>query len=73
MFIDRYSSITAPLKTLTERKVKFDWYPEEDAAFNKLKDSKTNVKTMIYFNLKRPIVVRAEASYHDGLSAGLFQ
>ena len=28
---------------------------------------------MIYFNPKRPIVVRVEASYHDGLSAGLFQ
>ena len=73
MFIDRYSSIPVPLRTLTERKVKFEWEPEEEAAFNKLKDSITNVKTMIYFNLKRPIVVRAEASYHDGLSAEMFQ
>ena len=72
-FIDRYSSITAPLRKLTERKVKFEWGPEEGAAFNKLKDSITNEKTMIYFNPKRPIVVRVEASYHDGLSAGLFQ
>ena len=67
-FIDRYSSITAPLRKLTERKVKFEWGPEEEAAFNKLKDSITNEKTMIYFNPKRPIVVRVEASYHDGLS-----
>ena len=72
-FIDRYSSITAPLRKLTERKVKFEWGPEEEAAFNKLKDSITNEKTMIYFNPKRLIVVRVEASYHDGLSAGLFQ
>ena len=28
---------------------------------------------MIFFNPHKPIVVRAEASYHDGLSAGLFQ
>ena len=49
------------------------WGPEEEAAFNKLKDSITNEKTMIYFNPKRSIVVRVEASYHDGLSAGLFQ
>ena len=28
---------------------------------------------MIYFNPNKPIVVRAEASFHDGLSAGLFQ
>ena len=72
-FIDRYSSITAPLRKLTERKVKFEWGPEEEAAFNNLKDSITNEKTKIYFNPKRPIVVRVEASYNDGLSAGLFQ
>ena len=72
-FIDRYSSITAPLRRLTERKVKFEWGPEEEAAFNKLKDSITCEKTMLYFNPKRAIIVRAEASYHDGLSAGLFQ
>ena len=73
-FIDRYSSITAPLRKLTERKVKFELGPEEEeAAFNKLKDSITNEKTMVYFNQNRPIVVRVQASYHDGLSAGLFQ
>ena len=43
-FIDRYSSITAPLRKLTERKLKFEWGPEEEAAFNKLKDSITNEK-----------------------------
>ena len=53
--------------------MKFEWGLEEEAAFNKLKDSITNEKTMIYFNPKRPTVVRVEASYHDGLSAGLFQ
>ena len=53
--------------------MKFEWGPEEEAAFNKLKDSITCEKTMLYFNPKRAIIVRAEASYHDGLSAGLFQ
>ena len=28
---------------------------------------------MLYFNPHKVIVVRAEASYHDGVSAGLFQ
>ena len=72
-FIDRYSSITAPLRKLTEKDVKFKWGPDQESAFRKLKDSLTNEKTMIYFNPKRAIVVRTEASYHDGLSAGLFQ
>ena len=72
-FVDRYSSITAPLRKLTARQVKCQRGPEEEAAFTKLKESTTSEKTMLYFNPKRPIVVRAEASYHDGLSAGLFQ
>lgn len=72
-FIDKYASISAPLRQLTEQKVKFKWGPEEQSAFDKLKDSITNDKTMIYFNPNRHIVVRAEASFHDGLSAGLFQ
>ena len=28
---------------------------------------------MAFFNPVRPIIVRVEASYHEGLSAGLFQ
>ena len=53
--------------------MKFKWGPEEETAFNKLKDSITNEKTMIYFNPKQQTFVRTEASYHGGLSAGLFQ
>ena len=72
-FIYKYASITAALRILTERDVKFEWGPEEESAFNKLKDSSTNDKTIIYFNPKQQIFVRTEAIYHDGLSAGLFQ
>ena len=72
-FIPRYSSLTAPLRELTHKDKKFKWGPEENAAFEKLKDSITNENTMAYFNPKLPITVRAEASYHEGLSAGLFQ
>ena len=72
-FIDKYASITAPLRKLTEKDVKFRWGPAEEQAFNQLKDSITNDQIMLYFNPKRNIVVRAEASYNEGLSAGLFQ
>ena len=33
----------------------------------------TNDDTIAYFDPKKPIVVRTEASFHKGLSAGLFQ
>ena len=65
--------MTAPLRKLTQGNVKFHWGSEERAAFEKMKDSISSDNTMIFFNQNKPIVVRAEASYHDGLSAGLFQ
>ena len=72
-FIPQYAILTAPLRRLTGQDVVFTWGHEEDQAFRKLKDSITNDDTMAYFDPKKPIVVRTEASFHEGLSAGLFQ
>ena len=72
-FIPRYALMTAPLIKLTQGNVKFHWGSEERAVFEKLKDSTSSDNTIIFFNPNKPIVVKAEASYHDGLFAGLFQ
>ena len=72
-FIPRYAVLTAPLRRLTGHDVPFSWGPEEDAAFQNLKDSITCDDTMSYFDPRKPIIVRTEASFHEGLSAGLFQ
>ena len=72
-FIPCYSVLTAPLRRLTSQDVPFSWGPEEDVAFQKLKDSITSDDTMAFFDPRKPIVVRTEASFHEGLSAGLFQ
>ena len=72
-FIPRYAVLTAPLRRLTGKDIPFSWGPEEDAAFQKLKDSITCDDTMSYFDPRKPIIVRTEASFHEGLSAGLFQ
>ena len=45
---------------------------EEVTAFQKLSDSITSDDTMAFFEARKPIVVRTEASFHE-LSAGLFQ
>ena len=68
-----YASLTAPLRELTHKDTKFKWGAEENEAFEKLKASITSESTMACFNPARPIVVRVEASFHEGLSAGLFQ
>ena len=72
-FIPRYAILTAPLRRLTGKEVPFSWGPEEEKAFKVLKDSITNDDTMAFFNPRKPIIVRTEASFHEGLSAGLFQ
>lgn len=72
-FIPRYAVLTAPLRRLTGQDVLFTWGPEEKAAFQKLKDSITSDDTMAFFNPRKPIIVRTEASFNEGLSAGLFQ
>ena len=46
----------------------FTWGTEEDAAFEKLKDSITNDDTLAFFDPGKPITVRTEASFHEGLA-----
>lgn len=72
-FIPRYSSLTKPLRELTHKEAKFRWGPEEANAFEELKASISSQDTMAFFNPKLPIMMRVEASYNEGLSAGLFQ
>ena len=69
-FIPRYAVLTAPLRRLTVCDVPFTWGAKEDAAFQKLKDSITNDDTMAFFDPRKPITVRTEASFHEGYQQG---
>ena len=72
-FMPSYASLTAPLRNVTHKDTQFKWGREENLAFEKLKESITNEITMAFFSPTRPIVLRCEASFNEGLSAGLFQ
>ena len=72
-FIPWYASLTKPLVVLTRTETKFHWGPTEDKAFKEVKGAITSKDTIAFFNPKLPIMVRVEASYNEGLSAGLFQ
>ena len=65
--------LTAPLRILTHKNTKFRWGIKEQKAFDKLRDSITSEDTIAYFNPSQPIIVRTEASFNEGLAAGLFQ
>ena len=72
-FISNYSNLTATLREMTHKYTKFRWTEEERNAFRKLKDTIKDDRVMAYFNPRLPITLRTEASFHDGLSAALFQ
>ena len=72
-FIPRYASLTQPLRELTRNETKFHWDSQEQDAFAKLKHSISSDDTIAFFNPARPTMVRTEANYNEGLSAGLFQ
>ena len=72
-FIPRYTSLTAPLRKITEKDERFVWGDVEETAFRKLKDSIASSNTIAFFDPSLPIQVRAEASFNEGISAGLFQ
>ena len=72
-FIPRYVSLTKPLRDLTRTETKFHWGPTEDKAFKEVKGAITSKDAIAFFNPKLLIMVRVEANYNEGLSAGLFQ
>ena len=61
------------MRDLTRTETKFHWGLTEDKAFKEVKGAITSKDTIAFFNPRLPIMVRVEASYNEGLSAGLFK
>ena len=72
-FIQNYAAIAAPLYQLTRKETKFHWGKEEEEAFRKIQDTISSEKTMAFFDPSKPIILRTEASFNEGLSAALLQ
>ena len=58
---------------LNKNRYQVPWGPTEDKAFKDVKGAVTSKDAIAIFNPKLRIMVRVEASYNEGLSAGLFQ
>ena len=72
-FIKNYAAIAAPLYQLTRKETKFAWGKQEEEAFRKILDNISSEKTMAFFDPSKPIILRTEASFNEGLSAALLQ
>ena len=72
-FIKTYAAIAVPLYQLTRKETKFAWGKQENEAFRKIQGNISSEKTMAFFDSSKPIILRTEASFNEGLSAALLQ
>ena len=72
-FINNYATIAAPLYQLTRKETKFHWGKQEEEAFRNIQENISSVKTMTFFDPNKPIILRTEASFNEGLSTALLQ
>ena len=72
-FIDQFATLTAPLRNLIHKDVRFRWTETEACAFQTLKAAITSEQKMAFPKPKLLITVSTEASFNEGLSANLFQ
>ena len=71
-FIDKYSTITAPLRELLKESSKFTWEHQHQAAFDQLKKTLCSSTVMSYFNPRKNTELWVDAS-PDGVSGILIQ
>ena len=71
-FIPNESTLTAPLRSLLKEDVDFQWQPEQDQAFDKLKELLSSRPVLRYYDVEKPVTVQCDASQF-GLGACLLQ
>ena len=71
-FIEDFSTLTAPLRELTTKRVKFTWNESHQRAFDLLKEKLTTVPVMSYFDIHKETELCVDASPF-GLSGILTQ
>ena len=72
-YFDNLKRNYATLSNLTKKKTKFKWNSEEKETLETLKSAITSTETMTYFDPNKQTMLRTDASFHEGLSAALFQ
>jgi hypothetical protein len=61
-FINRFSDIAIPLSNLTKKETRFQWGPEQDAAFKKLKQLSCEPPVLVAFRVGEALRFETDAS-----------
>jgi hypothetical protein len=60
--VQNFAKIAKPLTNLTRKNVPFEWGPEQETAFRKLKDISNQEPLLIYPNFSQPFIVACDVS-----------
>ena len=71
-FIPNLSEITAPLRALLKKDVRWVWYHEHDQSLEKLKKCLTSKPVLKFYDVNKPTTLQVDASQH-GLGAYILQ
>ena len=71
-FLPRLSDLTKPLRDLTSKEAMWIWGPNQQAAFDKLKEAVTGTPVLRYYNVNDEVTIQCDAS-QSGLGATLMQ
>lgn len=61
-YIPNLSEHTAPLRQLLHKDIAFQWNPEQQSAFDNLKELICSANALSYFDPKKPVVIQVDAS-----------
>ena len=71
-FLPHLSSVTQPLRELTQKDVEFVWQHPQEKAISELKQMLSRAPVLRYYNPSEPVMVQCDAS-KSGLGATLMQ
>jgi hypothetical protein len=60
--VQNFAEIAKPLTNLTRKDIPFEWGPEQENAFKKLKDVLSQEPLLIYPDFSQPFIVACDAS-----------
>ncbi|KAK3108827.1 hypothetical protein FSP39_016677 [Pinctada imbricata] len=61
-FIEHYATICEPLRRLTRKDIEWNWGPQQESAFNELKEKLSSETVIRYYNPRDEITIHVDAS-----------
>jgi len=71
-FLPSLSTVAEPLRRLTDKDAVFDWLPQHQTAFTKLKTMMTETPVLQYYDVNKPVTIECDSS-EVGLGAVITQ